>query len=34
MIGLAVAALIFTAAQLYVALSAINPNHWLFDWLR
>ena len=34
MVWLAVAAIIFAAAEVYAALSAINPNHWLFDWLR
>ncbi len=34
MIGLAVAAVFFAIAQVIVALAAINPEHWLFQWLR
>ena len=34
MIGLAVAAVIFVALQVYAALASINPEHWLFNWLR
>ena len=34
MIGLTIAAIIFAAMQVYVALALINPEHWLFNWLR
>lgn len=34
MIGLTVAGVIFAIAQVYAALAAINPEHWLFKWLR
>jgi hypothetical protein len=34
MICLAVAAIIFAALQVYAALASINPDHWLFRWLR
>ncbi len=34
MIFLAVAAIIFAAMQVYAALASINPEHWLFNWLR
>jgi hypothetical protein len=34
MICLAVAAIIFAALQVYAALATINPNSWLFNWLR
>lgn len=34
MIGLTIAALVFSLVQIYTALASINPNHWLFDWLR
>ena len=34
MIRLTVAAIVFAAIQVYVALALINPEHWLFDWLR
>ncbi len=34
MIGLAIAAIIFAAMQVYAALASINPEHWLFNWLR
>ena len=33
-IGLAIAAIIFAAMQVYAALASINPEHWLFKWLR
>lgn len=34
MIWLTVAALIFAMLQVYAAMATINPNHWLFNWLR
>lgn len=34
MIWLTVAAIIFAAAQVYAAMASINPDHWLFRWLR
>lgn len=34
MIGLAIAAILFAAMQVYAALASINPEHWLFNWLR
>jgi len=34
MIWLTIAAIIFAAMQVYAALAAINPNSWLFNWLR
>lgn len=34
MICLAIAAVIFAAAQVYAALAVINPEHWLFRWLH
>jgi len=34
MILLAIAAVVFAAMQVYAALASINPEHWLFNWLR
>ena len=34
MIGLTIALIIFAAMQVYAALASINPEHWLFNWLR
>ena len=34
MVWLAIAAVIFAAMEVYVALALINPEHWLFNWLR
>jgi hypothetical protein len=34
MIWLTIALIIFAAMQVYAALATINPNNWLFDWLR
>ena len=34
MVGLTIAAIIFAAMQVYAALASINPEHWLFNWLR
>ena len=34
MIWLTVAAIVFAAMQVYAALATINPNSWLFNWLR
>ena len=34
MIGLTIALIIFAALQVYAALASINPEHWLFRWLR
>ena len=34
MIGLAIGAIIFAAAQVFFAAAVINPDHWLFGWLR
>ncbi len=34
MIVLAICAIIFAAAEVYFAVAVINPEHWLFNWLR
>ena len=34
MIFLGVAALIFAIVEIYATLASINPEHWLFNWLR
>ena len=34
MIWLAVCAIIFAAAEVFFAVAVINPDHWLFGWLR
>lgn len=34
MIALAICAIIFAAAEVYFAVAVINPEHWLFNWLR
>lgn len=34
MIWLTIAAVLFAALQVYAALATINPNSWLFNWLR
>ena len=34
MICLTIALIVFAALQVYAALASINPEHWLFNWLR
>ncbi len=34
MIGLTVAAIVFAAMEVYAAMATINPDSWLFKWLR
>ena len=34
MIGLTIALIVFAVLQLYAVLASINPEHWLFEWLR
>ena len=34
MIWLTIALIVFAALQVYAALASINPEHWLFNWLR
>ena len=34
MILLTIALIVFAALQVYAALASINPEHWLFNWLR
>ena len=34
MIWLTVAAVIFAVAEVYATLGSINPDHWLFGWIR
>ena len=34
MIGLTIALIFFALLQVYAAWASINPEHWLFGWLR
>ncbi|MFC2025409.1 hypothetical protein ACFLTG_03255 [Chloroflexota bacterium] len=34
MIGLTIALIVFAVLQLYAVLASINPESWLFEWLR
>ncbi len=34
MVWLTIAMILFAAMQVYAALALMNPEHWLFNWLR